>query len=99
VQTVPLAEAKTHLSALVDDVAMTHDRVTITRHGRAAAVLLCPDELAIIEETLAWLSQPGIQGRIDAAESDFAAGRTMSTAEVLAHARASQSDRHVNHGS
>ncbi len=42
--TVPLAEAKNRLSEYVSDVERTHDRVTITRHGRTAAVLVSADE-------------------------------------------------------
>jgi antitoxin YefM len=33
---IPLADAKARLSAVLDDVRDTHDRVVITRNGRAA---------------------------------------------------------------
>lgn len=39
----------------------THERVTITRHGRPAAVLTSVDDLESIEETLFWQAQPGIR--------------------------------------
>jgi prevent-host-death family protein len=51
-QTVPLSEAKDQLSALVDDVQSTHQAVTITRHGRPAAVLMAVDDLESLQETL-----------------------------------------------
>ena len=86
-QTLALTDVKAHLSALVDEVAGTYDRVTITRHGRPAAVLVAADELAELEETVAWLSTRGIHERMAASEADFAAGRVMSTREMLAQVR------------
>lgn len=56
---VPLGEAKDHLSELVAEVEHTHDRLTITRHGKPAAVLVSVDDLACLEETLDILSTPG----------------------------------------
>jgi prevent-host-death family protein len=55
---MPLAEIKNHLSEVVDEVVTTQARVTITRHGRPAAVLISIDELSAIEETLEVLSDP-----------------------------------------
>jgi prevent-host-death family protein len=45
-ETLPLAEVKAKLSEMVDRVEPTHDRITLTRNGRPAAVLISPDELA-----------------------------------------------------
>lgn len=56
---VPLGAAKDHLSEYVSEVARTHDRVTITRHGRPAAVLVSIDDLEGLEETLDILSTAG----------------------------------------
>ncbi|WP_168703768.1 type II toxin-antitoxin system Phd/YefM family antitoxin, partial [Gordonia paraffinivorans] len=43
--TVPLGEAKDKLSALVDSAESTHDIITITKHGKPAAVLMSADDL------------------------------------------------------
>lgn len=51
-QTVPFTEAKAHLSELVDKVMGEHERFVLTRNGRPAAVLLSPDELESLEETV-----------------------------------------------
>lgn len=59
VTTVPLGEAKDRLSEYVSDVERTHDRVTITRHGRTAAVLISADDLAALEETVDILTVHG----------------------------------------
>lgn len=57
-ETLPLADVKNRLSEVVEKVASQHDRVTITRNGRPAAVLVSPDDLESLEETLAILSNP-----------------------------------------
>lgn len=57
--TLPLGEARNHLSEVIDGIDRTHDRLTITRHGRPVAVVLSPDDLASMEETLAVLAVPG----------------------------------------
>ena len=49
---LPLNEARNRLSELIDEVAKTHERIQITRHGRAVAVLMAPEDLAALEETL-----------------------------------------------
>ena len=51
-ETVPFTEAKAHLSELVDRVVGEHERFVLTRNGRPAAVLLSPDELEALEETV-----------------------------------------------
>lgn len=49
---VPLGEVRNRLSEYVAEVELTHERITITRHGHPAAVLISADDLASIEETL-----------------------------------------------
>ena len=53
---LPLAEAKAKLSQLVADVATTDEEVTITKNGRAAAVLVSYEEFESWQETLAVVS-------------------------------------------
>ena len=82
--TLPLAEARDHLSELVDGVDRTHDRVTITRHGRPVAVVLSPDDLAAMEETLAILAIPGALAEIKEGLRDFEEGRVEDSDDVKA---------------
>lgn len=77
-RSVPLGEAKDKLSALVDDAETTHDIITITKHGRAAAVLMSADDLESLQETVYWLSQPGIRDDIAQGEREYAEESTMS---------------------
>lgn len=78
-RTVPLSEAKDKLSGLVEDVDSTHEIVTITRHGRPAAVLMSADDLESLHETLYWLSQPGVRASIDDARAAHTRGESIST--------------------
>jgi len=83
-KTVPLSEAKDKLSGLVDEAASTHEMVTITRHGQPAAVLMAADDLESLQETLLWLSQPGIADSIADAEREFAANTTVAGDDLRA---------------
>jgi antitoxin YefM len=77
-KTLPLSEAKDKLSGLVEEAESTHEIITITRHGRPAAVLMAADDLESLHETLYWLSKPGIRDTIAEAEREYAAGETTS---------------------
>lgn len=72
---LPLAEIKKRLSEIVDGVEERHDRVVLTRNGRPAAVLISPDELESLEETLAILSDPKAVKAIRTAEAEIDAGK------------------------
>jgi len=43
-RTVPFTEARGSLSELLDELALVHEHVVITRNGKPAAVLLSADE-------------------------------------------------------
>ncbi len=73
-ETLPLAEVKAKLSEMVDRVEHTHDRITVTRNGRPAAVLISPDELASLEDTLDLLSDPDAMAQLRAAQAALEAG-------------------------
>lgn len=66
----PLREVRNHFSDVIDRVEHQHERVTVTRNGRAAAVILSPDDLAELEETLDVLSEA--QALADIREADAA---------------------------
>lgn len=82
--TIPLSEAKDKLSALVEAAETTHDIVTITRHGREAAVLMAKADLDSLHETIYWLSQPGIRDDVAEARRELAEGRTVAGADLRA---------------
>ncbi len=78
-----MATARATLSRVLDDVEATHERVTITRNGVPAAVLLSPADLAALEETLDLLRQPDVRAEIDESRAELAAGGGVA-GEVLA---------------
>ena len=80
--TIPMAEVKAHLSAVLDDVRDTHERVVITRNGRPEAVIMAVADLEALEETLDLLATPGALEQIRQAEADIAAGESVDADEV-----------------
>ena len=81
---LPLAEIKKRLSEIVDGVQARHDRVVLTRNGRPAAVLISPDELESLEETLEILSDPSAMRAIRKAEKDIDAGKGLNADDLRA---------------
>lgn len=51
-EVLPFSEVKAHLSELADRVEIEHDRIMVTRNGRLSFVLMSPDDLESLEETL-----------------------------------------------
>jgi prevent-host-death family protein len=82
--TLPLAEIKKRLSEVVDGVEERHDRVVLTRNGRPAAVILSPDDLESLEESLEILSNPKAMREIRRAESEIDRGRSLTADELRA---------------
>lgn len=82
--TLPLAEIKKRLSEIVDGVEQRHDRVVLTRNGRPAAVILSPEDLESLEETLDILSDPKAMREIRRAERAIDSGDVVSADELRA---------------
>ena len=57
---LPISKVKDRLNELVDAASLTHEQVFITKNGSPAAVLIGAAEWEELQETLFWLSQPGI---------------------------------------
>ena len=81
-KTLPLSEAKDRLSGLVDEAQATHEMVTITKHGRPAAVLMAAEDLESLHETLFWLSQPGIGADLADGAQDERSGDVQGSSEL-----------------
>ena len=63
-------------------VESTHDRVVLTRNGRPAAVIMSPDDLEALEETLEILSNPAAVRAIRKAEMEIDKGRALTADEL-----------------
>lgn len=82
--TMSLADAKARLSELVNRVGSHHERVTVTVHGRPSAVLLAPEDLESLEETIAILSDPQTVRRLSASEAELARGEGETERDLTA---------------
>ncbi|HWC15351.1 MAG TPA: type II toxin-antitoxin system Phd/YefM family antitoxin [Actinomycetota bacterium] len=82
--TLPLAEIKARLSEIVERVATRHERITLTRNGRPAAVLISPDDLEALEDTLEILSNPQALEEIEKARQEIARGEVVTGEELRA---------------
>ena len=82
-ETLPLSHVKAHLSEIADRVEGQHDRVVVTRRGRPAAVLVSPEDLESLEETLAVLSDPQLMRQIRESEAELERGEEGVTLDDL----------------
>ncbi|MDP1876287.1 MAG: type II toxin-antitoxin system Phd/YefM family antitoxin [Actinomycetota bacterium] len=92
-QTLPISKVKDRLNDLVDAASITHEQVTITKNGTPAAVLIGMDEWESLQETLFWLSQPGIRESIGEARADVVAGRGHTQEQIRAEFNVPTRDR------
>jgi len=72
-----------HLSEVIDRVEHQHERVTITRNGRDAAVLISPEDLAQLEETLRVLGDPEALAGIREADAAYDRGDVLRGVESV----------------
>ena len=82
-RTLPLSQAKAHLSQLADEVDRTHERVVVTKNGRNYVVLMSVEDLEAIEETLALLADPEAQARLQEAREGIAHGDFLTDDQML----------------
>jgi len=92
-QTLPVSKVKDRLNELVDAAERTQEQVTITKNGSPAAVLVGIDEWESLQETLFWLSQPGILESIAEARADVNAGRVYGEEQIRAEFNVPKRDR------
>jgi antitoxin YefM len=80
---LPLGDVKSHLSELVSRVHDYHERVTVTVtvHGRPSAVLIAPEDLERLKETLEIMRDPAAMDRLAASDAELARGEYVSAGE------------------
>lgn len=81
--TEALRVVRDRFSEYVDRVERHHERVVVTRNGRPAAVLVSPDDLEALEETLALLSDPEAMRELAQADRDLQAGEGVQGVEAV----------------
>ncbi len=87
--TLPLADARAHLSKLIDEATSTHQRFDITRNGHRAAVLLSADDYDTLQETLSVLADVELlsahhEGRAAIESGDYLDGEQLGEAMRVA---------------
>jgi len=82
-----LADAKAHLSEVVEGVETEHRRVVITKHGRPSVVVLAVADLEALEETLDILSDPEAMADLREAEEARRSGQSVEMTKDEALAR------------
>lgn len=87
--TEALRTVKDRLSEFVERVQRQHERVVITRNGSPAAVLISPDDLEALEETLDVLSDRAAMRDLREAREAVAAGDVVRGAEAVRKLRGS----------
>jgi antitoxin YefM len=83
----PLRTVRDHLSEFVDRVEHQHERIVLTRNGHAAAVLISPEDLAQLEETIDVLSDPDALADIREADQAYARGDVIRGADAVRQLR------------
>lgn len=81
--TQPLRSVRDHLSEVVDRVEREHERVVITRNGHDAAVIISPEDLAQLEETLSVLSDPEALKDIREADAAYSRGDVLRGVDAV----------------
>jgi len=81
--TEALRTVKDRLSEFVERVQRQHERVVITRNGSPAAVLISPDDLEALEETVDVLSDRAAMRELREAREAVAAGDVVRGAEAV----------------
>ena len=81
-KTIPLADAKKSLSAIIKDVDEKYDRFTITKNGVSKAVLLSIDEFEGLLETIDILSRKEEREAIARAKKQVRSGETVPLKEI-----------------
>jgi antitoxin YefM len=76
-ETLPFSEVKAHLSEVADRVEREHDRIVVTRNGRPSFVLVSPDDLESLEETVAILQDDELVESLRTSRRQAATGDTV----------------------
>ncbi len=81
--TASLRTVRDQFSDFVERVHSQHERVVITRNGSPAAVLVSPQDLESLEETLAILTDSEALRELAAAQRAIAAGDAVRGVEAV----------------
>lgn len=81
---ISISDARANLPDLVSKVNKNMDRVIITVNGQPKAVVLSPEELESLEETLEILSIPGARKSIKQGVKEAREGKVIPLKDLIA---------------
>lgn len=81
--TLPFSEVKAHLSELADRVEGQHDRILVTRNGRPSFVLMSPDDLESLEESLDILRDDDLMDSLRRSRREGSEGKRLRLRDQL----------------
>jgi len=76
-EVLPFSEVKAHLSEIADRVELQHDRIMVTRNGRPSFVLMSPDDLESLEESLDIIRDDELMQSLRRSRGEAARGETL----------------------
>ncbi|HEU4783629.1 MAG TPA: type II toxin-antitoxin system prevent-host-death family antitoxin [Ktedonobacterales bacterium] len=79
--TMSISEARDQLTRLSDELAQSHEAVTVTRRNEPVLAILPWDLYEVIMETLEVMSDVDLTAALRQSVEDIAAGRTLSLDE------------------
>jgi antitoxin YefM len=82
-----LSEVKARFSELADEVERTHERLTVTKNGREAVVIMAVEDLDALEATLELLRDPAAQRRVAQSEAEITRGEWLDEVALRAMVR------------
>jgi len=83
VKTLPLSDAKARLSRVVNDVVRRDERITITKNGTPAAVMLSAEDYESLNATLEILSDPEFAADVRRGIGSLKRGRGQTLDQVF----------------
>jgi len=81
--TLPFSEVKAHLSELADRIEGQHDRILVTRNGRPSFVLMSPDDLESLEESLDILKDDDLMDSLRRSRREASQGKRLRLRDHL----------------
>jgi len=81
-EVLAFSDVKAHLSELAERVEREHERILVTRNGRPSFVLMSPDDLDSLEETLDVFRDPELVASLARSRAEQERGESLPLPEA-----------------